>query len=112
MQNSALSPPKSSTLSRIVAMGQFVTPQNSAAMPMAAPNAGLRPTSSASVPAERGTDEQRGHDLAALKACADRDGGKDHLEQECLGTHDALFKNALDDVHTAAVIRARTDQAM
>ena len=39
MQNSALSPPKSSTLSRIVAMGQFVTPQNSAAMPMAA----LRP---------------------------------------------------------------------
>ena len=50
MQNSALSPPKSSTLSRIVAMGQFVTPQNSAAMPMAAPNAGLRPTSSASVP--------------------------------------------------------------
>lgn len=51
-----------------------------------------------------------GHDLAAFKACADRDGGKDHLEQECLGTHDALFKNALDDVHTAAVIRARTDK--
>lgn len=112
MQNSALSPPKSSTLSRIVAMGQFVTPQNSAAMPMGRAERGTQTDKQRQRTAERGTDEQRGHDLAALKACTDRDGGKDHLEQECLGTHDALFKNALDDVHTAAVIRARTDQAM
>ena len=37
-------------LSSTVASGQFVTPQNSAAMPTAAPNAGLMPSTSASAP--------------------------------------------------------------
>ena len=60
--------------------------------------------------AERCADEKCRHDLAALEAAADGDGGEQQLPEKRVGRRLSVLDGAGDDVHAGAVVVPRTDE--
>ena len=58
---------------------------------------------------ESSADEEGRHDLAAFKAAADGDGGKEDLEQKCFGAGSA-GDGGFHHIHAGAVIGGGTEQ--
>ena len=60
--------------------------------------------------AERGADEKRRHDLAALEPAADGDGGEQQLPEKRVRRGLPALDGAGDDVHAGAVVVPGTDE--
>ena len=60
--------------------------------------------------AERCADEECRHDLAALEAAADGDGGEQQLPEKRIGRGLSVLDGAGDDVHAGAVVVPRADE--
>ena len=96
------SPNSSRAISREV-IGQLVTPQNTQTIPSPAPKEGERPNSGSNRAAKGGAGKEDRHDLPALEAGPQGQGGEEHFQYKGLGAGMPLH-GGMDDALSRAVI--------